>query len=572
MLKSIEIKNFVLIDSIHLNFKPGLNIIIGETGAGKSIIVDALLQALGERGSADLVRNGESKAIIEAEFELDGKHPVRNYLAANDIDADNGTILTRREITSKGTSRCFVNDSQVQVAALHTIGDLLADFHGQHEHQILLKTESHLNILDDYAGIEKLKNSYIECYNELLKKIEEHKILLKTEKESLEKIGSYQLELKELTRINPIHDEDIELERELVKIENSEVLFTLSSELSDILEESESNVQLNLLNAKKILENLIRFDISFEQYITETQTAIISITEILNFIKDYKESIFFDPARIAELRERIVLLKGLIKKYGTLDLAIERITFLNEQFEIIENYDERIKTGHDEIVSMKTAAGKIASELSQKRKSAAKELEIRIVNELNNLGLENSIFNVAFTQKEADDTLLQSTVKIEKKHYLCNQNGTDEVEFFISTNKGESPKPLINVASGGEISRLMLAIKTVIADSTNIPLLVFDEIDTGISGRIAGKVGQSMKELSRKHQIIAITHLAQIAVQGSNVISVLKNEIGEKTEITAREETDATKINEIAKLISADNVTETSIKNVHELLKMKYQE
>ena len=573
MLKSIDITNFALIESIHLNFKQGLNIIIGETGAGKSIIVDALLQALGDRGSSELVKDGANKCIIEAEFELPESHPAIKFLVDNEIDIINGSIITRREISAKGTSRCFINDSQVQVSALHAFGDLLADFHGQHEHQYLLKPENHLNILDDFAGINEIKAIFREKFLELNDMMDKHRILLNNERESTEKISSYQLELKELDRINPLPGEDVAIEEELIKIENSEILFKLTSELSNILVETESNVQSNLIQSKKILENLIHFDKAFEQYIEETQTAIISISEIINFVNDYKASISFDPERIEELRERIVLLKGLTKKYGALELSIERAAYLREQFEIIENYEEKLVSGRNEIIELKKETGKIADQISTVRKRAALKLEKSIIEQLNSLSLENSKFNVEIKQNiTSKDTLLQNTVINGGQEYVCSQNGIDDVEFFISTNKGEQPKPLVNVASGGEISRLMLAIKSVIAETEKIPLLVFDEIDTGISGRIAGKVGQAMKDLSDKHQVIAITHLAQIAVQGSNVISVIKSDNGVRTVITAREETDSTKIREIAKLISSDNVTESSIRNVYELMNKNYQD
>jgi DNA repair protein RecN (Recombination protein N) len=573
MLKSIDINNFTLINSVRLEFTKGLNIIIGETGAGKSIIIDALLQSLGDRASSDLVKNGSVKAIIESEFELNTRESIVDFLNRNEIDSDSSTLITRREISAKGVSRCFINDAQIAVSTLNSFGEIVADFHGQHDHQMLLKPENHLLILDNFSRLDKLKKKYQQNYNHLLELISQHKKILLSEKESSDLLGNYKLELKEISRINPQKDEDNQIETELTKIENSELLFNLSEELYNILENSENGLRTNLAKAKKIIENLSNFDNAFAQYTEETGAALISIYEIINFISDYKSSLNFDSEEIEVLRERSIQLKGLKKKYGSLDESILRIEFLTEKLDYIEHFDDKLKESTQQIIECKDELAKLAFELSESRKKSALNLEIGVLEKLNQLGLENSIFNVKFksiTLQNAE--ISDTTVNIDGCIFSCSVNGIDEVEYYISTNKGESPKPLIQVASGGEISRLMLAIKSVIADTEQIPILVFDEIDTGISGRIAGRVGLAMKELSKTHQIIAITHLAQIAVQGDNIISVIKKEDGERTEITARNENEETKIKEIAKLISANEVTDISIKNIHELMKMNFQD
>ncbi|MBI5324735.1 MAG: DNA repair protein RecN [Ignavibacteriae bacterium] len=570
MLKSLLIKNFALIDSLEIDFSEGLNIITGETGAGKSVIVEALLMALGERASVDLIREGEKKAIIEAIFNLQYKSIINTILTENEIDINNDIII-RREISDKSSSRCFINDSPVNLNVLKKIGDLLVDFHGQHDHQLLLNRESHITLLDSLANIENLKSEYFSIYSSLIEKIRKITELKKNELQLKSKTDALKFELNEIERVNPLPDEENLLEQELNLIQNSEILHNLANELNMILSEDENSAYSQLNKSEKILQKLVKIDSRYKEYYNEIIKASVSITEIIKFSNNYLSQIQFDQERIESIRERLLILTGLRKKYGNYNAIFEKKSFIESELNHIINFDEEIISLDKEISDLKNKAGEKAFQISEKRKNISIKLDKSVVLTLKNLGIENSFFKTVITQNEINkSTLMQSGnhihVNYEGKSYSTSPDGIDDVEFFISTNKGETPKPLTNVASGGEISRVMLALKSILAESDNLPILIFDEIDIGISGRIAQKVGITMKELSKKHQIISITHLPQIAALGDSNIRVEKITVQGRTLIKSNIISNKEKVKEIARLISGETITETSLKTATELI------
>ena len=565
MLRSLSIKNFTLIDSIDLEFDKGLNIIIGETGAGKSIIVDALLLALGDRASSDLVRNSESKAIIEAIFEIEPSHPSMSFLRNNDIDSENTEIITRRELSAKGTSRCFINDTPVQLYIMKEFGDLLVDFHGQHDHQLLLKPEHHLSMLDNLCNFKTYKqdfNNEFEHQSNLIKELNE---LINISKSSSNQIELFKFELDEITKINPQPDEVETLEHELKILENAETIYSLSKDFNELMSDSDISILSALSKIKKNLEQLNIIDNSFSQYLDEFISAEISLNEIGKFVSNYSNNISFDSERVESIRERLSILKGLRKKYTSYENIFERIEFLERQLLLISNYDEEIKHISEEISKSRIKLGNIALKISEIRRHTSKSFEKKITDELVELSLENAVFNVRFNVSVTIDYSSGIICKIKDEYYKCHNEGIDNVEFYISTNPGEPPRPLAEIASGGEISRIMLAIKSVSASNSNTPILIFDEIDTGISGKVARRVGLAMKNLSENHQLIAITHLAQIASLADKTITVDKHFHNNSTVIEARVISGEERDIEIAKLISGENVTESSLQSVQEL-------
>ncbi|TAL70665.1 MAG: DNA repair protein RecN [Bacteroidetes bacterium] len=572
MLKSLLIKNFALIDSLEIEFSKGLNIITGETGAGKSVIVGALLMALGERASAELIREGEKKAVIEAIFNLSKKSNINIILTDNEIDT-NDDLIIRRELSDKGSSRCFINDSPVNVNILKKIGDLLVDFHGQHDHQLLLNKDSHITLLDSLTNIESIKEEYFLLYSELIDKIKKLSELKKNESLLKSKIDSFKFELNEIDRINPKDEEEQVLEQELNIIQNSEILHNLTNELNLVLSDDENSAYSQLSKAEKILQKLVKIESKFKEYSDELEKSSVIINEIIKFANDYLTNIQFDQQRIEAIRERLLLLSGLRKKYGTYNAIFERISYLENELNLIANFDEEIAALEKEILNLKKLAGEKAHLISSKRKECSIQLDKSVIQTLKTLGIENSVFRTLISQKEIDnDHLLRQTdisVIIKGRVYLARADGIDDVEFFISTNKGETPKPLTNVASGGEISRVMLALKSIVAKSDNMPILVFDEIDIGISGRIAQKVGTTMKDLSRNHQIISITHLPQIAALGDRNIRVEKETSHDRTIIKSSIISEKEKVKEIARLLSGEKITETSLETASELINYK---
>ncbi|HPI18843.1 MAG TPA: DNA repair protein RecN [Candidatus Kapabacteria bacterium] len=565
MLSHLFIQNFALIEKIELDFAPGLNIITGETGAGKSVMVDALQLALGERANSDLIRSGERKAIIEAIFKIHPNHSIFELLKEEDLDTEDSSLILRRELSDKGTSRSFINDTPVQLSFLKTIGDLLADFHGQHQHQLLLRKEIHIKILDNIADLNVKKKNYFHLFHQIQTSIEQLHQLLNKENEIKLKKEQYEFELSEIKKIAPKENEYDELEKQINIMQNSELLFNLSNDLNVFLSEDDYSARARLIKSQKILEQISGIDSSFEVFLRECSSALISIDEISKFTFSYLQNISFDPEKIEAMRERQLLLKGLRKKYGTVEQAIERTIFLEQELSLISNFDSEINKKILEIQHLKIELGIHASEISQIRKDSAKKFEKAIEEYLIELGIAFPQFKVTINQEEISNNLNisklkniknsaiaanihQVTATIGKQEFKAYPDGIDLVEFFISTNKGEVPKPLVSVASGGEISRIMLALKNIIAKSDELDLLIFDEIDTGVSGRIATKVGQAMKNLTDHHQVIAITHLPQIAAFADSNILVEKVEENNNTYTRMKILEEKEKVYEVARL------------------------
>lgn len=565
MLKSIYIKNFALIQELELQFSRSLNILMGETGAGKSIIIDALMMSLGERASYDYIRNGEKKAVIESIFDISNNNALISFLKENEIDYDNDLIL-RRELSDKGSSRAFINDSPVPLSTLKQTGDLLVDFHGQYDHQLLLRPEYHINILDSISDFKDYKTKFSEELKNLKSLISKLNTLVKNGNELKNKLDSLKFELNEIERINPQADEMQSLESFISIAENSENLYSLCLNFDNTLDSENFSARNSLLQAKKNLEEISIIDPIFNNYLAEFSSALISIDEIINFNKSYLSDISFDPEKLENSRLRLFSLKGLEKKYGSYENIFTKAKELEEQIAAIQNFDEEIAETLDKIDKEKKICGEFASKISMARKKTAQIAEADIICVLKDLGMENSQFEIRFSNRQADSKASNLCVNINNTFYEVNDNGIDNVEFFISTNKGENIKPLAAVASGGEISRIMLAIKSIIAEYDNMPVLVFDEIDTGISGKVGRKTGIVMKKLSEHHQIIAITHLAQIASLGTFNILVKKSSDSNSTKIEAKILTNDEKIIEIAKLLSGEAITDNSLQSARELI------
>lgn len=569
MIKYLYIKNFALIDELELEFGKKLNIITGETGAGKSIIVDALMLLLGERASIEYIRQGEKKAVIEGRFVLKKEQQVYQDIIDQDYEIENNEIIIRREISAKN-SRSFLNDSPIQVSLLKTLGNHLVDFHGQHDHQLLLDKESHITILDSFINDNNLLGEYKIQLNELSNLINDYKSTLKNEQDLKNKYDLIQFELNAIMSISPTENEDIELESKLNIMENSEILFQNSSDLYNILYDQEGSIYDNLIKASKILNLLSDIDKNFKDYVNDLKASIINIEEISKFSNNYSSEIEFDPDIIENHRERMAKLKLLIKKYGSIKSTLDKKNELENTLNLIENFDSEINKISDNINLLKIESGKIAKQISNKRLDAAGYLELDIMNKLNELGIANSQFTIKIKQIPIKNLKVEDrSVIIGNKSFQTFDDGVDVVEFLISANIGEEPKQLAAIASGGEISRIMLAIKSILAESDQLPILIFDEIDTGISGKIAQKVGLAMKSLSKSHQIISITHLPQICGLADRNIFVEKITKNKRTIINAKLLNEEEKINETARLLSGKSITKSTIESAKELIQIK---
>jgi len=566
MLKSLQVKDYALIEAVEVEFERGLNIITGETGAGKSILIDAMGLLLGGRVlNSDIVRKGASKAVVEGIFEVEKNKKIKNLLEKNEIDFL-PDLIVRREISLKGANRCFLNDSPVPLTLIKDVGDLLVDLHGQHEHQSLLRTDTHIEFLDEFGTPPELLGEFRQQYktlSELTRYLEDWRSKEKTLKE---KKDLYSFQVKEIDAVSPEEEEEDTLEKELKILENSEKLLELTSSIFDSLYESENSIYDSLVKVKNNLDELGAIDKTFLETNNECESALTLIKDISDFIRNYNAKIDLDPKRLEEMRERLGAINLLKKKYGgSVKAILDYRQKIGEEYQLAENYSESIKELETKIHSAREECGNIAAALSKNRKSSAAKVEKEIRDALKYLGIENSQFKVKIDQQPAENSTAQF-VLINGNPFRYSYDGVDEVEFFISTNAGEDLKPLVKVASGGEVSRIMLALKTTLAKNDKLPLLIFDEIDTGVSGRIAQKVGQSLKSLASFHQVIAITHLPQISGLADYHFAVEKKITDGRVVSTIRKLNDEERIREVAKLMSGENITEASLKGAKELM------
>jgi DNA repair protein RecN (Recombination protein N) len=571
MLKTLLIKNYALIEEVEVEFESGLNIITGETGAGKSILIDALSLVLGERASSEVIRRGAEKAVVEAVFGISGNKRVNNFVESQDLEHSTDLIL-RREISAKGHNRCFINDTPVALSVLQSAGDLLVDLHGQHDHQSLLRTETHIDLLDDFGGLAGLKEEYVASYNRLTALFSFMEELQAKERQLRERKDLYEFQIQEIDALSPQRGEEDALERELKILENSEKLFEATSSLHQMLYEGEQAVYDQLVLARNQLEDLARIDASFEEIKNECASAVAIVSEVSKFIQSYNSKVEFNPERLEQIRDRLGKLALLKKKYGgSVDAVIEHRDKIGQEFALAENFEGEIKKLMENIEVERRACSAAAQRLSGKRREHVGKINNSVAAELAKLGISNARFDVKIEnhpigKSNGASQPARAYVKLGREFFEATLKGIDGVEFHISTNLGEDLKPLVKVASGGEISRVMLALKSILAKSERLPLLIFDEIDVGVSGRIAVSVGKSLKTLSQFHQVVAITHLPQIAGLADTHFVVEKVEREKRTKTRLRKLELEERVREVAKLMSGTQVTEAGLKGARELM------
>lgn len=565
MLKSLQIKDYALIEQINVEFYPGLNIITGETGAGKSILIDAMSLLLGERASTEVVRKGSSKSIVEGIFDVRKNKKVETILNENEIELWDEMIV-RREISLKGSNRCFINDTPVQLSVVKELGYLLVDLHGQHEHQSLLRKETHIEMLDDFAEVTTELEEFRKLSRELRKKLNEVKELKEREKILKEKRDLYQFQIKEIDAVDPQPNEEEELERELNILENSEKLLELTIDIFTQLYEADDAIYDRLSEVKNKIEELSQIDPSFNEKLEEASNALAQINDIADYVRSYKDNIDLESERLTEIRNRLASLVLLKKKYGgSIESIIEHRKKIGEELELVEGFDNKIESLEKDIDILRKECGAASQKLTAKREKAAKEIKKGVEEELTYLGINEAKFETVFGFEPAEGNESEY-ILVKNKKLKFTSRGTDKIEFYLSTNLGEDVKPLQKVASGGEVSRIMLSLKMILAKNDKLPLLIFDEIDTGVSGRIAQKVGQSLKELSRHHQIIAITHLPQIAGLADHHFFVQKFEKENRSFTSIKKLSPEERINEVAKLLGGEEVTDANLKSAKELM------
>jgi DNA repair protein RecN (Recombination protein N) len=563
MLKSLHVENFALIDKIDVQFEPGLNIITGETGAGKSILIDALGSTLGEKIEAESLRKGAAKAIAECIFQIPGNTVLNDYLQQAKLENFDDNIILRKEISDSLRNRAFVNDSPVPNSLLIDIGNLLVDLHGQHEHQSLLNVGYHIQYLDEFGGYDQLRIEVGENYNRCVELIDELKSLKELERKLSEKHDHYRFQIDEIQNINPLQGEEKELLQEEKILQHSEKLYQFSSELFKNFYDDQDSVYDRISVGLTKLDELAAIDSRFESIKVDCDAARVTIEEIAKFLQSYFNNIEFNPERLEQIRMRLGQFSLLKRKYQrSIDEIIVYRKQLEQELLDIDNLESNIASKQQQIDDQRKKLSQLCTLLSEQRKATANNLEKEVLEGLGQLGMKNAQFKVNFewVPDESGAVVINNTL------YKTTEKGIDQVEFYIAANPGEDLKPLARVASGGEISRIMLALKSSLAQVDRIPVLIFDEIDLGISGRIAQAVGLALKRLSKTHQIICITHLPQIASMGDHHFVVEKISEHDSTRTQISKLPDDKRAFEIAKLLGGESVSEIHVQAARELI------
>lgn len=562
MLRELRIKNLAIIEDAAAEFGAGLNVLTGETGAGKSIIISALSLALGERATSTIIRSGEKEGTVQAFFDIKPgafNKSFEAFLHDSGVEADEGIILTRN-ISSAGKSKAYINDSMINLQTLSDASSALIDIHGQFEHQSLLAAEKQLELLDLHGGLQKERQEVSDLYERMSGLRQKISALAQKDKERLSRIDMLQFQIKEIESAGVKLGEEEELEEEVKILSSAVRLAELANRAYDSLYSLDSACITNLSSVINDLKEISDIDSRATEALKSAEDAMPLLEEASYFLRDYKDGINFDPARLEEVQERLELIKRLKKKYGeTLQDIIDKRESALIELEELQHSEEMLDSLKKELDDSRNRLTEKAHELSKKRKSVAKKLEPKIIEELSKLSMPDTQFSISITQQQGDDT---------SDGFKVTSMGIDEIEFLISPNVGETLKPLSKIASGGELSRVMLALKGIMSDGDNIPVLVFDEIDAGIGGKAAETVGKRLKDLSSMHQVICITHLPQIASYADIHLKIEKKTEKGKTRVRINRVDGDARVEEIARMLSGE-ISDVSLKHAKEMLKAK---
>lgn len=563
MLCRLLVVNYALIDRIEVEFGPGLNIITGETGAGKSILIGALGLVLGMRASPEVVRSREKRCLVEAIIRLCPDHRSLRLLDAMGIDADQGELIIRREVVANGRSRSFVNGLAVPLRSLLDLAGALVDMHGQHDHQSLLFTDRHIDFLDGFAGLESRRESVGAAHRRLSELLERRKNADAEALRARDRRELLEFQVEEIASADPEPDEDERLLHEQSLLTHAERLIETAMHLEALLYQGDDSIVDRLGAAEQLLKDAVQMDETLGHQADELAGQRYAIEELARFFADYARGVEHNPERLAEVTGRLDLLANLKKKYGgSLQTVLEYREKAEEELAQSERLDRSLAEIEGEIDAARASLADLCAGLSEAREAAARDLARETTDALGDLGIPRAEFQVALIREESPD----GWVSLKGRQYRAGPKGIERVEFHISTNPGEALRPLVKVASGGEVSRIMLALKSVLSQSDPVQVLIFDEIDIGISGRIADVVGRKLKSLSRARQTICITHLPQIARMADNHLAVHKDESNGRTVTRVIHLGDEDRARELAKLLGGEKISKVTMEHARELL------
>ena len=551
MLLELRIQNFAVIEQLSIHLESGLNALTGETGAGKSIIVGALSLLLGERASSDSIRAGASKAVVEGVFDVARRKDIMAALAEQGIEANEGLLILRREVAVEGRSRAWVNGAASTATLLGALGRMLVDLHGQHEHQTLLQRDEQRAILDDYAGCGTLADEVADAHAHVRDLEKQLADLDRRRREAEQRADYLRFQASEIDAAHLRAGEEEEIAAEAVRLDHSEELVTLAQQLHQALYASEKSLTTRLGELRRTLDHLIRIDASQEDARELMETAYFTLEELGRRMGEYADSIEYDPARLEEIRRRQDLLFRLRAKYGpSLDDVIATGQKARAELELVDDAAVVQQDMQNALHAAIAELTRCASDLSRQRKKAAARLQKEVAALLPDLGMSGGRFEVAL------ETMPEITA-----------GGAENVEFRIAVNAGFEPRSLSRVASGGELSRVMLALKTILARVDRVPTLVFDEIDVGIGGRVAIQVADKLRDVAHNHQVFVITHLPQLASRAAHHLLVEKTE-REGTTLTRVSELSADeRVKELARMLGGDPESSVSLEHAREMLR-----
>lgn len=552
MLKQLYIKNFTLIDELNIQMHPGFSVITGETGAGKSIILGAIGLLLGNRADSKSIKAGRDRCVIEAHFDL-SKYDMQQFFTDNDIDEDLSDTIIRRELTAAGKSRAFINDTPVSLTKMRELGEQLVDIHSQHQNLLLQKEDFQLNVVDIIAQDEKQRKNYEAAYNQYKQANLKLNALKAEIEKNRENEDFLRFQFKELDEAQLQNGEQEELEQEYEMLSHSEDIKTALYQADNHLSGDDGNIIERLKQTSEQLANIKDVYPEVTELLERIDSSYIELKDIAQEVNGLTDHVEFDPARLETINERLDKLNSLQQKFHVRDLGelIETYHQLKEQLSHIDHSDEDVEALQQEVTQLLEKAKKQAKELTAIRTKAAKKVEEEMKLRLIPLGIPNVRFSISLTEKP------------------LSHDGGDKVSFLFSANKSTPLQPVTQVASGGEIARVMLSLKAMISGAVKLPTIIFDEIDTGVSGKIAEKMAQIMVEMgNHERQVLSITHLPQIAAMGSHHYKVSKEETDKGTISRMTELSQQERVQEIAQMLSGSDVSEAALANAKELLRI----
>ena len=563
MLTLLKINNIALIDELEIEFGSGLNLLTGETGSGKSIIVDSLSALTGDRISSELIKEGEQAGRIEGLFSLEKAPGLMKTLDDAGIELEEGgpvELIIRRELSRSGRNRIFVNNQLATQSVLKNLGTRLADIHGQGEQAALFDVSTHVEMLDESGGFRQLRERVKEAHHHWRTVRTELGMLQQNEAEKLQLLDILRFQVQEIERANLRVSEDAELEEEKRRLNNIEKLSTLSEESYALLYEAEESTITTLERAARKIEELAEYDTRFSGYIEGLRSAEAVIGDLAISLRDFSTHLEFSPERLDEIENRLAEISRSKRKYGeTIEAVLHHLAETKDRLDAVETSEVREAELQKELVKARTGYLAAAAELHEARLKAAVKFEREVEKELKNVALEKAKFEVRIDSPPSADLAAGEEASFSSLGY-------DRVEFYFSANPGESPRPLAKIASGGEASRVMLILKTVAKLREGGKTAVFDEVDVGIGGRVAEAVGRKLKTLAASQQVLCVTHQPQIASLADKHFVVEKTALGRRTSIGVRQLTKPEQVEEIARMLAGEKVSDTAREHAREML------